>query len=133
MQTPKIIAFANQKGGSGKSTSAAHAAFWLAQKGLSVMLVDADGQQSSSAWLNELGLDYKVLIDPEQLFESLPAFSDDYDVVVVDGPGSLSEVTKAILTRCDLVLVPVVSQKMLPVTKLLRFLSETMQLIRRFD
>ncbi|ABW31753.1 ParA family protein [Acaryochloris marina] len=106
MQTPKIIAFANQKGGSGKSTSAAHAAYWLAQKGLSVLLVDADGQQSSSAWLNELELDYQVLIDPEQLFESLPTFSDDYDVVVVDGPGSLSEVTKAILSRCDLVLVP---------------------------
>lgn len=106
MQTPKIIAFANQKGGSGKSTSAAHAAFWLASKGSSVLLVDADGQQSSSVWLKELGLEYQVLIDPEQLFEALPAFSKKFDVVVVDGPGSLSEVTKAILSRCDLVLVP---------------------------
>lgn len=106
MEFPKILAFANQKGGAGKSTGAAHAANWLSQKGYSVLLVDADGQQSSSAWLKELGLSYQVISDPETLFESLPQLASEYEAVVVDGPGSLSEVTKAILARCDLVLVP---------------------------
>ncbi|MBW4662408.1 MAG: ParA family protein [Drouetiella hepatica Uher 2000/2452] len=106
MKSPKVLAFANQKGGAGKSTGSAHAADWFSQKGASVVLVDADGQQSSSAWLQELGLPYKIISDPETLFESLPKLAKEYDVVVVDGPGSLSEVTKAILARCDLVLVP---------------------------
>ena len=106
MYLPKIIAFANQKGGAGKTTGAAHAADWFTAQGKSVLLVDADGQQSSSAWMKELNLEYKILIDPENLFEALPKFSEEYDVVIVDGPGSLSEVTKAILARCDLVLVP---------------------------
>lgn len=106
MKFPKVLAFANQKGGAGKSTGAAHAADWFSQKGCSVILIDADGQQSSSAWLKELGLPYQIMSDPETLFESLPQLAKQYDIVVVDGPGALSEVTKAILTRCDLVLVP---------------------------
>ncbi|HEY9643387.1 MAG TPA: ParA family protein [Coleofasciculaceae cyanobacterium] len=106
MKLPKVLAFANQKGGAGKSTGSAHAAAWFVQKGASVVLVDADGQQSSSAWLQELNLPYQVMSDPETLFESLPNLAQSYDVVIVDGPGSLSEVTKAILARCDLVLVP---------------------------
>jgi chromosome partitioning protein len=106
MNFPKIFAFANQKGGAGKTTGAAHAADWLSGLGKSVLLVDADGQQSSSAWMQELDLEYEILIDPESLFEKLPKFAEKYDAVIVDGPGSLSEVTKAILARCDLVLIP---------------------------
>jgi len=34
--------------------------------------VDADGQQSSSVWLKEIGLSYQVISNPETLFESLP-------------------------------------------------------------
>lgn len=106
MRFPKIVAFANQKGGAGKTTGAAHAADWFSGLGKSVLLVDADGQQSSSAWMQELNLNYEILINPEMLFEMLPKFAEKHDVVIVDGPGSLSEVTKAILARCDLVLVP---------------------------
>lgn len=106
MNFPKIIAFANQKGGAGKTTGAAHAAEWFSRLGKSVLLIDSDGQQSSSAWMKELDLEYQILIDPEGLFESLPKFAEKHDIIIVDGPGSLSEVTKAILARCDLVLVP---------------------------
>lgn len=103
---PRILAFANQKGGAGKSTGAVHAADWFIQKGLSVILVDADGQQSSSAWLSELSLPYKVISDPEELFDELPKLAELHDVVIVDGPGNANEVTKAILIRSDLVLIP---------------------------
>lgn len=103
---PKILAFTNQKGGAGKSTGAVHAADWFTQKGYSALLVDADGQESSSGWLQELGLPCKVISDPEELFDELPKLSEHYDIVIIDGPGNASEVTKAVLIRSNLVLIP---------------------------
>ncbi|HEY9645891.1 MAG TPA: AAA family ATPase [Chroococcidiopsis sp.] len=103
---PKILAFANQKGGAGKSTGAVHATDWLIQNGYSAILVDADGQQSSSEWMRELDLPCKVISDPEKLFDELPKLAESYDIVVVDGPGNASEVTKALLIRANLVLIP---------------------------
>jgi chromosome partitioning protein len=46
-----VIAVVNRKGGSGKSTFAAHLAAWCTRQGHSVMLGDVDRQQSSRAWL----------------------------------------------------------------------------------
>jgi chromosome partitioning protein len=46
-----VIAVINRKGGSGKSTFAAHVAVWCARQGYSVMLGDVDRQQSSRNWL----------------------------------------------------------------------------------
>lgn len=103
---PKILAFTNQKGGAGKSTGAVHAADWFTQKGYSTLLVDADGQQSSSGWLKELGLPCRVISDPEELFDELPKLSEQYDIVIIDGPGNASEVTKVVLIRANLVLIP---------------------------
>ncbi|MDF5733809.1 MAG: ParA family protein [Rhizonema sp. PD38] len=106
LKLPLILAFANQKGGSGKSTGAVHAADWFIHQGRSTILVDADGQQSSSSWAKDLGFVHKVISDPEVLFDELPLLTASYDVVVVDGPGNASEMTKAILIRSHLVLIP---------------------------
>ncbi len=46
-----VIAVVNRKGGSGKSTFAAHVAAWCALQGHKVMLGDVDRQQSSRNWL----------------------------------------------------------------------------------
>jgi chromosome partitioning protein len=46
-----VIAVVNRKGGSGKSTFAAHVAAWCARQGHAVMLGDVDRQQSSRGWL----------------------------------------------------------------------------------
>ncbi|WP_244142112.1 AAA family ATPase [aff. Roholtiella sp. LEGE 12411] len=100
-----IVAFTNQKGGVGKSTAAVHMTYWLSQRQKTLM-VDADAQQSSSVWAKSLGLNYQVIQDPEDLFEKIPQMATEYSALVIDGPGSLSEVTKAILARCDLALVP---------------------------
>ena len=101
----KIIALANQKGGTGKTTTAVHLAYWLSQRG-QVLVVDADAQQSSTTWLEDLNLKGEIINDPDDLFDRLPQLKEEYDFVVVDGPASMSETTRVILTRADIALVP---------------------------
>jgi chromosome partitioning protein len=103
-----VISIVNQKGGCGKSTTAVHLASWLAQSH-QVTLIDADSQQSSSGWVASLesqSIPYQAILDSEELFEAIESADEKYDMVVVDGPGSLSEVTKTILDISDLTLVP---------------------------
>ena len=47
-----IISTTNQKGGVGKSTIAVHLVAWLRENDISVALVDADAQNSSSDWIS---------------------------------------------------------------------------------
>ena len=44
--------------------------------------------------------------DPEELFKLLPELKQKFDVVIVDGPANIGEVTKTILFRSDLALIP---------------------------
>jgi chromosome partitioning protein len=124
-----IIALINQKGGCGKSTTAVHFTYWLAtQKKKKVLLVDADAQQSSSEWLEgmELQIPYKVVQTPDELLELLPELALESDLLVVDGPASLAEATRAILFRADLAIVPVQ-----PTGVDLRSASEAVRLIKQ--
>ena len=103
-----VVAVVNRKGGSGKSTFAAHVAAWCAREGLAVMLGDIDRQQSSRGWLRRR--------DPA-LPQIAPWVIDQKNVlrvptgithVVLDTPGGLHGFELArIVMFADAIVVPV--------------------------
>src|SRR5262249_35824586 len=103
-----IIVVANSKGGVGKSTIAVHLAAWLHEQGHSVTLADCDTQHSSSEWAAEAAPDVKSvrLAEPDEILDQLPVLGQKSDYVVADGPGSNTEVSRALLLRADLAIVP---------------------------
>lgn len=124
-----VVAFVNQKGGCSKSTTAVHFVWWLARKqGRSVLLVDADAQCSSSKWVAHLEqpLPFKVLSDPDALLDGLPGLAQEYEYVVVDGPGGLAETSRAVVLCCDLAVIPC-----LPTGLDLSSASEAMRVIKQ--
>ncbi|MFN6567029.1 AAA family ATPase [Dendronalium sp. ChiSLP03b] len=102
-----LIGVLNRKGGCGKSTTAVHLAHWLAQRKHNVIVIDSDGQTSSSQWLEKLNLPSLVVNDPDDLFDQITLYSGQYDAVIVDSPAVLGETAKAVLLSVDLALVPV--------------------------
>ena len=104
-----VISLINQKGGCSKSTTAVHLSFWLASKGYSVQLVDADAQGSSSTWftlMEDNPIPVTTLKTPDELLEQIPELAEQCDYLVVDGPAGLAESSRAILFRTDLAVVP---------------------------
>jgi chromosome partitioning protein len=103
-----IIVFANSKGGVGKSTLAVHCAAWLQQQGHRVTLVDCDTQHSSSEWIREACPAVKsiCLDNPDDILDELPHLAQDTDFVVADGPGSQTEISRALLLKAHLAIFP---------------------------
>lgn len=62
MQVAKIIAFANHKGGTGKTTSCINTGGYLAKKGNRVLVVDFDPQANATFFLgiNNKSLKYSI-------------------------------------------------------------------------
>ena len=103
-----IIALTNSKGGVGKSTLAVHLAVWWQEQGARVALVDADAQGSSSVWLHEASPEIAIhrLQTPDEILEGVPKLQTEFEHLIIDGPGGLSEVTRAILLVADFTLLP---------------------------
>jgi chromosome partitioning protein len=103
-----IIAIVNQKGGAGKSTIAVHMARWLHRQKKEVLVIDADGQRTSSIWIESLEnqIAVQVLQDPDALLEQLPHLAKQHEWIIVDGPATLSETTRAAVLWADLALIP---------------------------
>ena len=111
----KIIALANQKGGSGKTTLSANLAVLWANSGYKVAVVDADAQRSLTYWLearkkyyeNEpMGIDC-YSFNARSLKKDLSLTKKKYDFIVIDSPPSITFETLQIVKTADFVYVPV--------------------------
>lgn len=78
----KIICVTNQKGGSGKTTTAVSLSATLAEKKKSVLLIDLDPQQSASSWL-------KRSSDSKGLYSVFTENTSISDIVVKSGVAGL--------------------------------------------
>lgn len=105
-----VIAVVNRKGGSGKSTFAAHVAAWCARRGHATMLGDVDRQQSSRAWLKRrpsaLPLISPWAMDNKNVLRVPTGISH----VVLDTPGGLHGFELArVVMFADAIVLPVCS------------------------
>ena len=106
---PKVIAVLNQKGGSGKTTIAINLAHALQLQKKKVLIVDADPQGTARDWSESrtTGICPVVGLDRESLARDLPAITESYDWVVIDGPPQLAGISAAAVKVADAVLIPV--------------------------
>lgn len=105
MQT---YAFLNQKGGTGKTTGTIHFARHLIAQGKRVIVVDGDAQSSSRNWCKRLNppIPCEAIQHPNDLYDQVLELKREFDVIVIDSPGSLNEVALAILELVEMLFVP---------------------------
>ncbi|CAM2163135.1 chromosome partitioning protein [Burkholderia cepacia] len=108
-----VFAVANQKGGVGKSTTSVNLAGACHDQGYKVMVVDTDDQQSCISWAASSGdqpLPFPIISLAglgKTIGSQLVAFANDYDIVIVDCPPSISDLTTGrVLAVADVTLVP---------------------------
>jgi chromosome partitioning protein len=106
------IAVLNMKGGAGKTTLATNLAAAAHLSGLRTLLIDLDAQGSALDWsaAREEGsaLDGLAVAKADRALPP-PRFRElarGYDIVVLDGPPRLGDVTRAAATAADVVVVP---------------------------
>jgi chromosome partitioning protein len=117
-----VIVFANEKGGTGKSTTAVHAAVALAAAGRRVAAIDLDTRQRTlgryldnrAATMKRTGAELAMPIhetfDPaknDDLAGQLDRLSADVEVLVVDTPGRDDPYARAAMQRADTLVTPI--------------------------
>lgn len=111
----KVIAVAQQKGGSGKTTIAVNLAVAFAREGARVAVLDTDPQGSLGRWFMARR---ERLGDPGMEFSTSSAWGVGYeceklrrnaDFVLVDTPPKVDADLRPALREADLVIVPVAS------------------------
>lgn len=113
--TASIITIAQQKGGAGKTTLAAHLAVALTAGKRKVAVVDIDPQQSLSYWykqrqerLGDAGAGLLVnQINGWRLRNEVEKLAKDHDVVLIDSPPHAETEARIAVRAADLVVVPV--------------------------
>lgn len=111
----KVITIAQQKGGAGKTTVAAHVAVALSQKGNRVAVVDIDPQGSLSYWHNireeKLGEGYTGLIfnalSGWRVGSEISRLRKQCDYIIIDSPPHTETEARTAIRAADLVVIPV--------------------------
>jgi len=119
---PHFLVFANEKGGTGKSTTAVHAAVALAASGRRVAAIDLDTRQRTlgryldnrAASIARLGVDL-----PMPVYETFDAAKDDdldaqigrlaadAEIIVLDTPGRDDRYARHAMLRADTLVTPI--------------------------
>lgn len=118
-----LIVLANEKGGTGKSTTAVHIGVALALAGLRTALIDLDSRQRTSVrylenrWLHAqrtglvlLAPDVAVVADgPDAAAELAQRLeqASGLDFIVIDSPGRDSDLARAAMARADTLVTPI--------------------------
>ena len=120
-QTPHYIIFANEKGGTGKSTSAVHVAVALVMHGYKVAGLDLDPRQRTfyryfenrQATMARRGVDlpmpaFDVFTGDtvEQLDAQVAALGEGVDFFIADTPGRDDDFARHLATRADTLVTP---------------------------
>jgi chromosome partitioning protein len=104
----RVVAVLNQKGGSGKTTVATNLAQAFQHDGHRVAIIDADPQGTASEWASRHDNTPPVYgANTATIHKDLPALSDAFDVVIIDGAPSLEDRALSAIKAADLVLIPV--------------------------
>lgn len=106
------IGITNLKGGVGKTTISQNLAVCFANMGFKTCIVDTDTNQNSLAWcgVRDESLANITVVgatDPKAVGKTVDNMHRDYEVVIIDGTPSLSEMTTRIILSCDLLLIPI--------------------------
>lgn len=106
----RILAFASQKGGSGKTTLAGHIAVQAQLSGAGpVAVVDIDPQGSLAEWWNERDSDFPVYAQttvsrlPQDLQELR---SQGTKLVVIDTPPAITMAIHSVISVSELIVIP---------------------------
>ncbi|KAJ8138052.1 hypothetical protein OY671_008735, partial [Metschnikowia pulcherrima] len=118
---PHRIVFANEKGGTGKSTTAVHVAVALAYQGARVAAIDLDARQRTSHRYSENRAETqkrRQIDSPtatfavyggdnvDELEASTEQLSDGHDFIVFDTPGRDDPSARHVATRADTSVTP---------------------------
>lgn len=111
----KIITVAQQKGGSGKTTIAAHIAVALGQKNYKVALIDTDPQATLKCWYGlreeRFGKEYTgmefVSVSGIRIANELLRLKSKVDFIVIDSPPHTATETKSSVRNSDIVIIPI--------------------------
>jgi len=119
---PHFITFANEKGGTGKSTAAVHSAVALTAQGRKVAALDLDTRQRTlgryldnrAASIRRLGLELPMpayeTFDPERgesLGDVLARLGQGAEFVVIDTPGRDDPFAREAMVRADTLVTPI--------------------------
>jgi chromosome partitioning protein len=120
-----VVVLGNEKGGSGKSTTALHIAVALLKAGQRVATIDLDCRQQSftryidnrRAWARRTGLDLELgetmqIADNEssefqQFMDAVSAVERTFDFIVIDTPGSDSYLMRLAHSMADTLVTPI--------------------------
>lgn len=121
MHMHKIV-FANEKGGTGKSTTAVHTAVALCAAGFRVAVLDMDVRQKTtvryldnrSATMRRRGLDLPMpvygvlsLMTPSGVEQDAARLGHGCDYIIIDTPGRDDPLARAAITLADTLVTPI--------------------------